>query len=87
MDERHAAEIAIVRAQRDALAVVVRGLWNCSRNGWDMDGNQIEASLLTAGLAETVTALEDDAAHGIEAGDRLIRLSAFGRASLTAARP
>jgi hypothetical protein len=87
MDGRHAAELAILQAQRDALAMVVRGLWDCSRAGQDMDGHQIEAALLTAGLAEHVVARRNDPARRFEAGDHLIRLSGFGKAAMQVARP
>jgi hypothetical protein len=87
MDGRHAAELAIVRAQRDVLAMVVRGLWDCCTAGQDMDGRQIEVALLTSGLVEHYVATKDDSDHDIEAGDHLIRLSEFGRAAMQVARP
>jgi hypothetical protein len=45
MDGRHAAEIAIIRAQRDALASVVAIVW-------EVDPYGIEEWMLSAGLAE-----------------------------------
>jgi hypothetical protein len=84
-DEAHAAELAIVRAQRDALAGVVAKVWNDSRDGFDVGDDVIEASMMAAGLAETWTATEAGDDH--EAGDDLIELSAFGRAALAGAKP
>jgi hypothetical protein len=80
--EGHAAELAIVKAQRDALGVVVLAVWSDSRGGHDVGGDVIESAMFKAGLVESKDATENDPDNGVEVGDELIELSAFGRACL-----
>lgn len=72
MDGKHAAEIAIIRAQRDALADVVRLAWDNAREGLASDPGTVAAWLVQAGLVE-------DAAG-------VLRLSVFGAVAMAGRR-
>jgi hypothetical protein len=88
-DERHAAELAIVTAQRDALAGVVAYIWGNARDGYQCDPAAIEAIMVAAGVAEYRPATEDDidGDTDVEVGDDVIQLSAFGRSCMAGAKP
>jgi len=88
MREKHAAELAIVTAQRDALAGVVAYVWGNARDGYQCDGHGIEAIMVAAGVAEYRPATEDDidGDTDVEVGDDVIQLSAFGRACVAEAK-
>lgn len=62
------AELAIVKAQRDALAQVVAKVWENARDGCEAEAYTIEAWMTDAGLAERY-------------GDGMIRLTDLGRAA------
>jgi hypothetical protein len=86
-DDVHAAEIAIVRAQRDALAQVVAGVRTLSLDAMDVDGVQIEALRVKAGLLYEAMATEAEAERfECQIGDPVMRLSEFGKAALAATR-
>lgn len=82
-----AAELAIVKKQRDALAQVVAKVWNNARDAYETDAPEVEAWMTEFGLAEYVAATKDVPDLDIEVGDPVITLSDLGRAALYSVRP
>jgi hypothetical protein len=76
------SDSAIVKAQRDALAMVVARIWECSRGGLDVGGEHIEGLMVESGLAEYSAATKDDPDNEVEVGDPIIRLTELGLAAL-----
>ena len=71
--------------QRDALAGVVRQMWDRARDGDEIDSEAVRTWMETAGLIEEVPASAEDVERSnddIELGDPISRLSEFGKAAM-----
>jgi hypothetical protein len=82
-DEAHTAALAIVKAQRDALAVVVAKLWDRASIGRRLVSSEALRWMIDAGLVDRGLATREQAErHSVEMGELTTQLSPFGRASM-----
>lgn len=84
---RAPVELAIVKAQRDALAQVMTKVWENARAGYESDAGDVEDWMTEAGLAENSVATKANPALEIEVGDSIIQLTDLGRAALAGVKP
>jgi hypothetical protein len=83
-----AAELAIVTAQRDALAMVVMRAWDKARDNYEIDAESFQEWMLAAGLLEERPATKAQAEQcECEVGDPVLGLTDFAKAALAGIRP
>jgi hypothetical protein len=82
-DERHTAELAIMRAQRDALAMVVWRVWGRVNLGGIIGSPLALRWMIDAGLVDRGLATREQAERlDVQLGEITTQLSAFGRAAM-----
>jgi hypothetical protein len=78
------AVIARQRMQIDAMSQIVRFCWTCVRDGYDVDGGELQDRLIGVGLLEEGEVTEEDCQddEGLSPGDRMCQWTEMGRAAL-----